>query len=174
MMDRAKCIILLCLLASSGHQAAAAHAPRDGSTRSGAPTDGGARSGNHTSNWAVLVCTSAYWYNYRHMANTLSLYRTVRRLGIPDSNIILMLADDVACNPRNPYPAQARRAPTGGARSHMHARMRRGTVAAAHPLLHFGAKLCLGVIEPTFDQQKWLLLAVSPAAASPRAAPGWQ
>ena len=26
------------------------------------------------------------------------------RLGIPDSNILLMLADDIACNPRNPYP----------------------------------------------------------------------
>ena len=31
-------------------------------------------------------------------------YRTVKRLGIPDSNIILMLADDVACNPRNKFP----------------------------------------------------------------------
>ena len=39
------------------------------------------------------------------MANTLSMYRTVKRLGIPDSNIILMLADDVACNPRNTFPA---------------------------------------------------------------------
>ena len=29
----------------------------------------------------------------------------MKRLGIPDSNIILMLADDVACNARNPYPA---------------------------------------------------------------------
>jgi len=29
----------------------------------------------------------------------------VKRLGIPDSNIILMLADDVACNPRNQFPA---------------------------------------------------------------------
>jgi hypothetical protein len=27
----------------------------------------------------------------------------VKRLGIPDSQIILMLADDVACNPRNPF-----------------------------------------------------------------------
>jgi phosphatidylinositol glycan class K len=33
------------------------------------------------------------------------MYRTVKRLGIPDSNIILMLSDDVACNPRNPFPA---------------------------------------------------------------------
>lgn len=66
------------------------------------------RSSNHTSNWAVLVATSKYWYNYRHMANTLSFYRTVKRLGIPDSNIILMLAEDVACNPRNAYPSQVR------------------------------------------------------------------
>ncbi|KAL0559572.1 hypothetical protein IC582_004187 [Cucumis melo] len=60
----------------------------------------------HTNNWAVLVCTSRYWFNYRHMANTLSLYRTVKRLGIPDERIILMLADDIACNPRNKYPAE--------------------------------------------------------------------
>ena len=60
---------------------------------------------NHTSNWAVLVDASRYWFNYRHIANTLSLYRTVKRLGIPDSNIILMLADDVSCSPRNSFPA---------------------------------------------------------------------
>ncbi|RKP39398.1 peptidase C13 family-domain-containing protein [Dimargaris cristalligena] len=58
----------------------------------------------HTNNWAVLVCTSRFWFNYRHMANTLSMYRTVKRLGIPDSNIILMLADDAACNSRNKVP----------------------------------------------------------------------
>lgn len=32
--------------------------------------------------------------------------RTVKRLGIPDERIILMLADDMACNARNKYPAQ--------------------------------------------------------------------
>lgn len=58
----------------------------------------------HTSNWAVLVSTSRFWFNYRHMANVLSLYRTVKRLGIPDSQIILMLPDDMACNPRNTFP----------------------------------------------------------------------
>jgi hypothetical protein len=36
----------------------------------------------------------------------MSIYRAVRRLGIPDSNILLMLADDHACNPRNPYKAR--------------------------------------------------------------------
>jgi phosphatidylinositol glycan class K len=62
------------------------------------------QSGGHTNNWAVLVSASKFWFNYRHMANTLGMYRTVKRLGIPDSNIILMLADDVACNSRNRSP----------------------------------------------------------------------
>ena len=94
----------------------------------------------HTNNWAVLVCASRYWFNYRvrhrhsfwcvtqpletlstwqmHSectCNALTLsqaraynvfprYRTVKRLGIPDSNIILMLADDASCNLRNKFP----------------------------------------------------------------------
>ncbi|XP_078687084.1 GPI-anchor transamidase-like [Branchiostoma floridae x Branchiostoma belcheri] len=66
---------------------------------------GGFFKSGHTNNWAVLVCTSRFWFNYRHIANTLSVYRSVKRLGIPDSQIILMLADDMACNPRNPRPA---------------------------------------------------------------------
>ena len=38
------------------------------------------RSGaQHSNNWAVLVCTSRYWFNYRHVANTLSIYHTVKR-----------------------------------------------------------------------------------------------
>lgn len=60
---------------------------------------------NHTNNWAVLVSSSRFWFNYRHMANALSLYRTVKQMGIPDSQIILMLPDDMACNPRNSFPA---------------------------------------------------------------------
>ncbi|KAG0658036.1 glycosylphosphatidylinositol anchor biosynthesis [Rhodotorula mucilaginosa] len=70
---------------------------------SSSPTPAAAPSTGFTNNWAVLVCTSRYWFNYRHMANTLAMYRTVKRLGIPDSQIILMLADDAACNPRNPF-----------------------------------------------------------------------
>lgn len=58
----------------------------------------------HTSNWAVLVSTSRFWFNYRHLANVLALYRTVKRLGIPDSQILLLLPDDMACNPRNAFP----------------------------------------------------------------------
>lgn len=60
--------------------------------------------GTERNNWAVLVETSKYWYNYRHAANTLSFYHTVKRLGIPDSQIILMMAEDVPCNSRNAKP----------------------------------------------------------------------
>lgn len=41
-------------------------------------------SSDHTNNWAVLVDTSRFWFNYRHVANVLSIYRSVKRLGIPD------------------------------------------------------------------------------------------
>jgi GPI-anchor transamidase subunit K len=40
------------------------------------------------------------------VANTLSIYRTVKRMGLPDSQILLLLADDMACNPRNSFPGQ--------------------------------------------------------------------
>ncbi|CAG0920587.1 unnamed protein product [Notodromas monacha] len=65
----------------------------------------GLTDGIHSNNWAILVDTSRFWFNYRHVANVLSVYRSVKRLGIPDSRIILMIADDMACNPRNPSPA---------------------------------------------------------------------
>ncbi|KAL5267688.1 hypothetical protein ACHWQZ_G004659 [Mnemiopsis leidyi] len=60
----------------------------------------------HTNNWVVIADASRYWFNYRHAANALSIYYSVKRLGIPDSHIILMLSDDMACNPRNPTSAQ--------------------------------------------------------------------
>jgi len=61
---------------------------------------------DHTNNWAVLVSTSKFWFNYRHAANALSFYHAIKDFGIPDANIVLMLADDVACNPRNRFPAR--------------------------------------------------------------------
>ncbi|PFH48957.1 hypothetical protein AMATHDRAFT_64140 [Amanita thiersii Skay4041] len=76
------------------------NAVRDFFNNNASPGGGSA----HTNNWAVLVCASRYWFNYRHMANALGMYRTVKRLGIPDSNIILMLADDASCNSRNKFP----------------------------------------------------------------------
>jgi Peptidase C13 family len=34
------------------------------------------------------------------------MYHTVKQLGIPDSQIVLMLADDMPCNARNPLRGQ--------------------------------------------------------------------
>lgn len=52
----------------------------------------GSRSASrHESNWAVLVSTSRFWLNYRHIVNTMSIYHVIKRLGIPDCNIILMI-----------------------------------------------------------------------------------
>jgi GPI-anchor transamidase subunit K len=55
----------------------------------------------NTNNHAILVDASRFWYNYRHAANTLAIYKTIKRLGVPDENIVLMVADDYACNSRN-------------------------------------------------------------------------
>ncbi|KAL4425650.1 hypothetical protein ABPG75_009666 [Micractinium tetrahymenae] len=75
---------------------------------SGTPAASG---GNATDTWAVIVSSSRYWLNYRHAANALAVYQAVRRLGLPDSRILLMLADQPACSPRNPLPGQLFLAP---------------------------------------------------------------
>eukprot|EP01043_Picozoa_sp_COSAG02_P046857 COSAG02_NODE_4427_length_5372_cov_4.047791_3_plen_368_part_00 len=48
------------------------------------------------------MSTSRYWFNYRHTTNALTIYHRLRRAGVSDDNIVLMLADDFACDPRNP------------------------------------------------------------------------
>ena len=40
------------------------------------------------------------------MASTLSLYRTIKRIGIPNKTIILRMGDDMACKSRNSYRSQ--------------------------------------------------------------------
>ena len=57
-------------------------------------------------NWAVLVCSSRYWFNYRHFANTLSVYKLLRDRGYDDDHIILMSSMEPACDSRNPFPGE--------------------------------------------------------------------
>jgi legumain len=49
-------------------------------------------------NWAVLVAGSNGWYNYRHQADVCHAYQVLHKHGIPDSNIIVMMYDDLAKN----------------------------------------------------------------------------
>lgn len=52
---------------------------------------------------AVIVSSSRYWFNYRHAMNALGVYQILKQNGIPDSQIVLMIADEYATNPRNPF-----------------------------------------------------------------------
>jgi len=99
-------LVVLALLALVVAPVSVSASPGSAEARAESFFAGSTVGSNHTSNWAVLVDTSRYWFNYRHVANTLSFYRTVKRLGIPDERIVLMLADDMACNPRNPFPGR--------------------------------------------------------------------
>lgn len=67
----------------------------------------------HTSNHAVIVSASRYWFNYRHNANALTIYTFLKENGFRDENIILMLADEYAVNPRNLFKNRILTAPQG-------------------------------------------------------------
>jgi phosphatidylinositol glycan class K len=68
-------------------------------------TRGANKPGDHSDNFAIIVSSSRSYHNYRHVSNSLTFYNTLRNEGhVPDSNIILMLADDIPCNSRNPLP----------------------------------------------------------------------
>ena len=50
---------------------------------------------------ALIVSSSRLFTNYRHTSNALLVYDAVRRFGLPDDRIVLMLGGDAPCNPRN-------------------------------------------------------------------------
>lgn len=53
---------------------------------------------------ALIVATSKGWNNYRHQADALDFYQTLKRYGYKEEEIILIAEDDLANNPLNPYP----------------------------------------------------------------------
>ena len=55
-------------------------------------------------NWAVLVCGSHGFSNYRHQADICHAYHIMIKNGIPADNIIVMNYDDAANDKRNPFP----------------------------------------------------------------------
>jgi len=60
----------------------------------------------NNNNWVVILNTSRYWFNYRHLTNALSIYSIVKKLGINDDHIIFMNAFDYACDSRNRLPGR--------------------------------------------------------------------
>ena len=53
-------------------------------------------------NYAVVVAASETWDNYRHQADALTFYQLLKQNGFDDQHIVLIMADDIAENPKNP------------------------------------------------------------------------
>jgi len=66
-----------------------------------------------TDQYAVLVQGSDGFANYRHQADVLSIYQSLRRGGYPDDHIILILDKNMAYGPKNPEPGVVRTSPSG-------------------------------------------------------------
>ena len=62
--------------------------------------------------WAVIVAGSNSFANYRHQADACHAYQIMKKNGVPESNIILMMYDDIAGNAMNPFPGQVFNKPT--------------------------------------------------------------
>lgn len=63
--------------------------------------------------WAVVVAGSSGWGNYRHQADACHAYQVLRRGGLLESHIVMMMYDDIAGNAMNPYPGKIFNKPGG-------------------------------------------------------------
>lgn len=53
--------------------------------------------------WAVIVASSIGFENYRHNADALAIYQTLKRNGYDDNHILLIINDAVANDTHNPF-----------------------------------------------------------------------
>lgn len=58
--------------------------------------------------WALIASLSNGWQNYRHQADALRQYSILRKSGMPDDHIVLLLADDLAASAENRLPGSVR------------------------------------------------------------------
>lgn len=63
--------------------------------------------------WAFLVAGSSTYSNYRHQADVCHAFHVLRSHGVPESQIVVMMADDIAHNFRNPKKGQIFNEPNG-------------------------------------------------------------
>eukprot|EP00918_Siedleckia_nematoides_P027671 GHVU01059615.1.p1 GENE.GHVU01059615.1~~GHVU01059615.1.p1 ORF type:complete len:458 (+),score=80.21 GHVU01059615.1:260-1633(+) len=69
--------------------------------------------GSTAKHWALIVAGSNGWYNYRHQADACHAYQIMKKHGIPDSRIVVMMYDDLAFNEENPTPGIVINHPNG-------------------------------------------------------------
>lgn len=64
-------------------------------------------------NYAILVAASTGWRNYRHQADVLDIYQTLKKHGYDDDHIILIWEGDILTDTNNKYPNEVRVKPDG-------------------------------------------------------------
>ena len=68
---------------------------------------------NSGENWAILACGSSGYANYRHQADVFHVYQSLIKRGFSKNHIILFAYDDIAYNPKNPFPGEIYNRPDG-------------------------------------------------------------
>ncbi|CAK9145318.1 unnamed protein product [Ilex paraguariensis] len=63
--------------------------------------------------WAILLAGSNGYWNYRHQADVCHAYQLLKRGGLKDENIIVLMYDDIAYNEENPRPGVIINSPHG-------------------------------------------------------------
>ncbi len=63
--------------------------------------------------WALIVVFSSGYSNYRHQADALAQYQLLRKNGVPDDHIILIMNDGIARATQNPQPGVIVNTPGG-------------------------------------------------------------
>ncbi|CAN7090473.1 hypothetical protein IGI04_034098 [Brassica rapa subsp. trilocularis] len=63
--------------------------------------------------WAVLIAGSSGYGNYRHQADVCHAYQILRKGGLKEENIVVMMYDDIANHPLNPRPGTLINHPDG-------------------------------------------------------------
>ncbi|KAJ1364385.1 hypothetical protein KIN20_024474 [Parelaphostrongylus tenuis] len=63
--------------------------------------------------YALLVAGSNGFWNYRHQADVAHAYQILKKNGVPEDNVIVMMYDDIASDPSNPYPGKLFNKPHG-------------------------------------------------------------
>lgn len=56
--------------------------------------------------WAVIAAGSKGFSNYRHQADACHAYQILKKTGVPEDHIILMMQDDIAHSSSNPFPGK--------------------------------------------------------------------
>lgn len=63
--------------------------------------------------WVVLAAGSFTFKDYRHQSDICHAYQVMRKLGIPEERIIVVMEDNIANNPLNKHPGKIFNEPNG-------------------------------------------------------------